>query len=118
MSRMRGRRTPATAILVVALAALAGCGDKSDTSTASSSPTPAASQSTAESSDASSPEPTPQTATLPVYYVSDQPHGPRLFREFRKLEVSDPSDKITPALKSAFSNLALDPDYRTDWPAG
>lgn len=118
MSRMRVRRTPATALLVVALGALAGCGDNSDTGTASSSPTPAASQSAAQSSDASSPEPTPQTVTLPVYYVGDQPHGPRLFREFRKLEVPDPSDTITPALKAALSNLALDPDYRTDWPAG
>src|SRR4051812_55422 len=118
MSRMRARRTPATALIVVALVSLAGCGHKSNTSATSSTPSPAASHSPVRSSQPTSPTPTPQMVTLPVYYVGDQPRGPRLFREFRSLEVSDPADGITAALKAALSGLALDLDYRTDWPAG
>src|SRR4051812_25689220 len=117
MSPMGVRRTPATTVLiVVALVALAGCGrDTTDTS-ASTSQSPSESQSPTTPSSPSSPTPSPQTATLPVYYVGDQPTGPRLFREFRQLQVS--SDRSIAALSAALSSLPLDPDYRTDWPAG
>ncbi len=98
--------------------AVAGCGRDSNKTTASSSPSPAATQSRAESSAPSSPTTTPQNVTLPVYYVADQPRGPRLFREFRSLQVSDPAAQLTTAVKAALSDLPLDPDYRTDWPAG
>jgi spore germination protein GerM len=118
MTRRGARRTRPAALIALALVTLAGCGNKPDTTKASSSPSPAASQSPTTSTQATSPAATPQSETLPVYYVADQPRGPRLFREFRSVEVSGTSDRISAALKAALSNLALDPDYRTDWPAG
>ena len=59
------------------------------------------------------------TETLPVYYVGDTPTGPRLYREFHRLETgASESERVTSALREALAgNSALDPDYRSDWPA-
>lgn len=58
------------------------------------------------------------TETLPVYYVGDTPAGPRLYREFQRLEVGDSeAERVNAALRHALTaGTALDPDYRSDWP--
>ena len=64
---------------------------------------------------------------VPVYYVGDTGRGPRLFRELRRFtdpETDRPAGS-TPgvgraelAASQAVHGLPLDPDYRSDWPAG
>ena len=53
--------------------------------------------------------------TVAVYYVGDTPHGPGLYREFHK---STGTTALDAALADATTVQPLDPDYRTDWPAG
>jgi len=55
-------------------------------------------------------------ATVPVYYVGDTPHGPRLYREFR--QSTEAGDPATVAAGLAVSATPLDPDYSSPWPAG
>lgn len=59
---------------------------------------------------------------LAVYYLGDTPAGPRLFREFRRLDETD--DPLTAAVSAAVGLGAdqrplapMDPDYRTVWPS-
>jgi len=61
--------------------------------------------------------PQTQTEAVPVYYVGDTSRGPRLYREFHRVEVRD-GDPVSAAVREAVSTTADDPDYRTDWPAG
>ena len=112
------RRTPVVVLSAVAMLALAGCGGSPDDTTASASDTPSASDRPSRSSKPSSPSPTPELVTLPVYYVGDQPRGPKLFREFRSLEASGAGDHLTAAVDAALAGQALDLDYRSDWPSG
>lgn len=53
---------------------------------------------------------------VPVYFVGDTPAGPRLFRELRT--GPGPMSAETFALDAAVQGDALDPDYRSPWPAG
>lgn len=106
--RSRARRTwvwgaggavVATAATVLAVTALTG-----QLATPGSDPGPAAS-----SND-------PTAAAVPVYYVADTSRGPRLYREFQP---GGPGDDLDQALNAALTGEGLmDPDYRTDWPAG
>jgi hypothetical protein len=108
----------AAALIAFALVALTGCGVEAGNTSSSESDKPSAAPKPAPSSSASSPSPTPKLATLPVYYVGDQPRGPRLFREFRSLEVSGPLGRVTAAVNASLAGQALDLDYRSDWPSG
>jgi Immunoglobulin-like domain of bacterial spore germination/Sporulation and spore germination len=59
------------------------------------------------------------TTAVPVYFVGDQPAGPRLFREFHQLPVEDvEASQVADALRAAVEGAALDPDYGSPWPAG
>ena len=57
----------------------------------------------------------PAEALVPVYYVGDTSHGPRLFREFHRALASQRFDV---AADDAVQGRASDPDYRSPWPAG
>jgi hypothetical protein len=46
--------------------------------------------------------------------VGDTPDGPRLYREFRTVQASNPFDGAIAALEQG----PIDPDYRTYWPEG
>lgn len=73
----------------------------------------------------SSPSPTTATAETPasvvaVYYLGDTPDGPRLYREFRRVE----GDSLVAAVSAATGHTVdgpplapMDPDYRVPWPA-
>jgi hypothetical protein len=52
---------------------------------------------------------------VPVYFVGDTPSGPRLYREF--LKPTGGVSAETFALDAALHGDALDPDYRSSWPA-
>lgn len=58
---------------------------------------------------------------VPVYYVGDTTHGPRLYREFHQATTADPLDAALQAAVGRGANGQsvgpMDPDYRTDWPA-
>jgi hypothetical protein len=49
-----------------------------------------------------------------VYFVAETASGPRLYREFHRVETADPASD---AVREMFAG-AIDPDYRTPWPAG
>lgn len=61
----------------------------------------------------------PRTSAVPVYYVGDTPNGPRLYREFRRME-GDPLDAAVAAAVGRTVDgpplAPLDPDYRVPWP--
>jgi hypothetical protein len=56
----------------------------------------------------------PGQLVVPAYYLGDAAAGTRLYREFRRLDVTDPLE----AGLSALEARPLDPDYRTPWRAG
>lgn len=73
------------------------------------------------SASASQPATNVSSQTVPVYYVGDTSHGPRLYREFHQVTTGDP---LSAALSEAVGTTAdggqskpLDPDYRVPWPA-
>lgn len=74
------------------------------------SPTPSEEPSTSESA-------APETASVPVYYVGETTRGPRLYREFHRVELSN-DDPVSAAVLEAVSVTPDDPDYRTPWPGG
>ena len=115
----RKRFTSLLAASALALA-LAGCGDdpepvaddsgSDETSEGTPSEEPTEPTSPPESS-----EPAVETTTVPVYFVGDTPQGPRLFREFRKVETDNPLEEAA-ALMTAGD--ASDGDYGTAYPGG
>jgi hypothetical protein len=61
-----------------------------------------------------------ESAAVAVYYVGDTPDGPRLYREFRRLE----GEPLVAAVSAAAGHTVdgpplapVDPDYRVPWPA-
>jgi hypothetical protein len=63
-----------------------------------------------------SPDPEPQvsTGTVPVYYLTDTPAGPRLVREFHRRPVEG-ERTVEAAVEEALSVAPLDPDYYSPW---
>jgi len=53
------------------------------------------------------------TVAVGVYYVGDTPRGPRLFREFDRV---DANTRLLAAVSKAMTGRPDDPDYRTLWP--
>ena len=110
---MLARARPlATALLAVGLLGAAGCTTEED------EPVPVPTISAGPPTTAVAPAPTQDPAALravPVYYVADTPVGPRLYREFHQLTTADPG---TDAVREMLAGAAVDPDYRSPWPAG
>jgi hypothetical protein len=104
-----------------ALAALlAGCGDDPEPvaddpgseETSEGTPTDTGSPSPGQTETTESPA---DTETVPVYFVGETPQGPKLFREFRRVEADNPLEE---ALALLTAGDAADPDYRTLYPGG
>jgi hypothetical protein len=123
---MDAMTAPRSRVLALALAGLAGsvvlagCGDDpeptaSDPVGSGGTSSPAGSP----SDEPSTPEPTEsgsaETVTVPVYFTGDTPLGPRLYREFRKVEADNP---LAEAAALMAAGDAQDPDYGTLFPAG
>jgi hypothetical protein len=110
------RAAPALALAAIALVAAGCASDDPEPSSAAERPrseeTGAPADSSSEESSSESPA---ESVTVPAYFVGDTPQGPRLFREFQKVEATDPLDA---AAALVTSGNALDPDYRTLFPAG
>ena len=53
---------------------------------------------------------------MPVYYVGETSHGPRLYREFHPV-IGDGNPEAE-AVHDAVAGSPDDPDYRTLWPEG
>ena len=112
------RSLPRLAVLLtaatLAITGVAGCG--SDTAS-DQRPTSGTTRHQAPPSEGGSPDSTAQAdqVTVPVYFVGETPQGPRLYREFRRVDAADP---LGAALSLAASGQALDPDYGTLLPAG
>lgn len=107
-----GGAVVATAAVITAVAFVGGNlgGDDEPAPATGGSSSPTAAQ---DPSGAVTPD--PETGALPVYYISESPQGPRLFREFR---ASSASDELLAALNEATAGTPLDPDYRSLWPEG
>jgi len=119
----------AAAGAVVAVAATVGVvaavtGDDPENQSASvasdgPSPTEQAADEPTETVEDPTPDATEETKAVPVYFVGDQPAGPRLFREFHQLPVEDvEASQVADALRAAVEGAALDPDYGSPWPDG
>jgi hypothetical protein len=63
----------------------------------------------------SSPVGQPIEGAVPVYFGGDGPRGPVLYREFQPGIGMDP---VAQSAQAAVAGPALDPDYRSLWPAG
>ena len=55
--------------------------------------------------------------TVPVYLIGSAPAGPRLFREFRRVNAEMPETAWTAAATLAVEGDTTDPDYTSLWPA-
>jgi len=123
------RLTGLAAAAVLATSLLAGCSDTaedpdetsaSETPTATDSPSKSPSESGAESptespSETAAPSESPSQETgtaVPAYFAGDTPQGPRLFREFRRVQ----GDPLLSAARLVAGGTPRDPDYRTLWP--
>jgi hypothetical protein len=117
--RPGGRRHPWLVGAAAAVAATAAtivavnlAGDQSPTS--SPLPGPAASASTGAAQTPASPAVSPpQLRSVPVYYVGQTTHGPRLYREFHQVPAD--RDAATQAVGSAVGVAPEDPDYGSPW---
>jgi hypothetical protein len=101
---------------------LAGSGNPVDTSddvgpaagpVAGKTPTTPATTSAATGSPTT--QPAASGATLPVYYVGDTTHGPRLYREFHPALGTNHEAE---AVHDAVAGSPDDPDYTSLWPQG
>jgi hypothetical protein len=113
----------ATAATVVAVNVMTdddprSTGGPVSTPTASQEPTPSPSPSEDPEPTGDPSEGSGESTAVPVYYVGDTNTGPRLFREFHQLEkAGTPARQVQIALEEALGDTALDPDYRSPWPA-
>lgn len=119
-----GAAVVATAATVLAVTVLGGDGGTTDepgfAGPTATAPSETETGTTREPSLSPSPSPTPDpepaVSAVPVYYVGETTRGPRLYREFHRLETG--GDPLGTALSEAVSTPPDDRDYRTDWPAG
>jgi hypothetical protein len=99
---------------------LAGCGDDPEPTaddpgsdeTSEGTPSDKPSESTSPSETADTPA---ETTAAPVYFVATTPQGPRLFREFRRVEADNP---LAEAAALMTAGDVADADYRTLFPSG
>jgi hypothetical protein len=112
----RTRLAALASVSALALLGLSGCGDEGrDPAAADSTVTEAADPAGAGEESEPASEAGADTTTVGVYFVGDTPQGPRLYREFRKVDAADPA---AGALALMLSGDTLDPDYRTLYPGG
>ncbi|NYG60668.1 hypothetical protein BJ980_003591 [Nocardioides daedukensis] len=83
-------------------------------STGPSPSTPSPSDPTPDGTDTGA----PVTSAIPVYYVGDTARGPRLFREFHKINSTSATTKLRGSLQEAVAGQPMDPDYDQPWPSG
>lgn len=85
---------------------------------------PAAGPSRTPTAPASSPSGTPsdgeprvEMRAVPVYYLGETPRGPRLFREFRRMEVETDltAGVAIAATHAVLEQQPIDPDYTNPW---
>ncbi|MFC6286702.1 Gmad2 immunoglobulin-like domain-containing protein [Nocardioides sp. GCM10027113] len=116
-----GGAVVATAAVLTAIAFAGGV----FTNTADDDPGPAerTSQGPDRRDDSPTPDPEPTETgdpgsgtVVPVYLAGDTPAGVRLYREFQMGAAG--TDPILAATRASVEGQALDPDYRSLWPAG
>lgn len=72
---------------------------------------------TSDTSPSQSAEPDLVARAVPVYFVGETAHGPKLYREFQRQQVCEGEDCLLAAsIVSATSGAPLDSDYSSPWP--
>ena len=126
VERMTPLRRRLTATAVLPLLVLGACTDateptSSETRPPATSPEPSGSEPAEPSPSAGSSEPSPTETTepsptgtaVPLYWATDSGAGPRLVREFRRVQ----GDPLTETARLVMGGgQPDDPDYRTLWP--
>lgn len=119
----RRHRSAIFSLAVLACLTLAGCADVSEPTSSETQP-PAAEPTRSESSpsppassepaaEETSSEPPPPGTAIPVYWATDSGAGPRLVREFQRVD----GDPLTDTARLVMGGgQPDDPDYRTLWP--
>ena len=105
----------AAAVGVIAWAGGLPGADRAQDPSPVKSPTPSPTDQPSPSPTPASSEPAGDTVAVPVYYVGDTPLGPRLYREFQRVDADNP---LLGAARAATEGTPLDPDYRTLWGGG
>jgi hypothetical protein len=115
------RRTSAEAFMhrtppvLVLLLLVTGCGSSSSGPSADRTPAPSSSASASTSATApATATPTPATVARAVYYLHDDGHGPRLYREFHRRPVTPAV--IRDAVTAMLTDPPVDSDYTSLWP--
>ena len=105
--------------LLLALAATA-CGDTAPTAQPAGQQSPAetvaaTAPASTPATPASTPEPSPRSALVAVYWLgaTDEPRGPRLYREFVRRPVG--ADPVRDAVTAMLEGEPQDPDYESLW---
>jgi hypothetical protein len=107
------------ASVVTALALTTGGTPRGSDPEPADSPSPSVPTTEPTSSDSTT-RTDPETSAVAVYYVGDTPDGPRLYREFRRLEGGPLLAAVSAAAGHTVDGPPLapaDPDYRVPWPA-
>jgi hypothetical protein len=127
MAAMTHHARTRSAVLVAALAlgTLSACGDDDpkvedptpagQTTATSPGSEPSGQPTDSESPASASPSGSTDTVAAPVYFVGDTPQGPRLFREFQKVEADNPLEEAAARMTAGDS---LDADYGSLYPDG
>ena len=118
---LRRRLGAATVLALLALTGCTGSAERPDTEPVSGTSEPDRSPSSTAtppeptgSSEPVEPSPSASGAVVPLYWVTDSGAGPRLVREFRRVD----GDPLTEAARLVMGGgQPDDPDYRTLWPA-
>ncbi len=110
-----GGASLATAAAVATVALVSGLPgvDRSGQPDPADSPSVSTPTALPSATESTKPDPGPGVA-VPVYYVGDTPLGPRLYREFHRVDEADP---VVAAAREASDGTPEDPDYRTLWPS-
>jgi Immunoglobulin-like domain of bacterial spore germination/Sporulation and spore germination len=58
--------------------------------------------------------PVVSTVTVPVYFVGETPHGPKLYRDDQQVPSADAA---MTAVHAALAGYSTDPDYTSPWPS-
>lgn len=112
-----GAAVVATAATIAAVTMLGNAPSTTDANDhVAGQPTVSASPTDTPTDTPSSTAPTGPEAAVPVYYVGDTSHGPRLYREFHRGPAG--AGPLIEALEQALGTAPDDADYRTPWPAG
>lgn len=110
---------PTIAVAAVMAAVIGGAFWMTRDDDPSGGPAATPSQTPSASTPTQTAEPDLVARAVPVYFVGDTAHGPKLYREFQQEQICEgPECLLDASTTRALTGQPLDSDYRMPWPAG